>query len=40
MCTGSGAIAISLKKLGGFERVDAVDISNDALEIAKKNAVG
>ena len=39
MCTGSGAIAISLKKLGGFERVDAVDISNDALEIAKKNAV-
>lgn len=38
ICTGSGAIAIALKKLGGFERVDALDISDDALEVAKKNA--
>lgn len=38
MCTGSGAIAIALKKLGGFERVDALDISDNALEVAKRNA--
>ncbi len=38
ICTGSGAIAIALKKLGGFERVDALDISNKALEVAKRNA--
>ena len=38
MCTGSGAIAIALKRLGKFERVDALDISNKALDVAKKNA--
>lgn len=38
MCTGSGAIAVSLKKLGGFLNVDALDISDKAIEIAKKNA--
>ena len=38
ICTGSGAIAIALKKLGGFERVDALDISDKALEVAKRNA--
>lgn len=38
MCTGSGAIAIALKKLGGFDRVDALDISDNALEVAKRNA--
>ena len=38
MCTGSGAIAVALKSLGGFEKVDAIDISDDALEVAKKNA--
>ena len=38
MCTGSGAIAIALKRLGGFKKVDALDISDMALEIAKKNA--
>ena len=37
MCTGSGAIAIALKKLGGFDRVDALDISDNALEVAKRN---
>ena len=39
MCTGSGCIAISLKKFGDFKEVLAVDISPKALEIAKKNAV-
>ena len=38
ICTGSGAIAIALKKLGGFERVDTLDISDKALEVAKRNA--
>lgn len=38
ICTGSGAIAIALKQLGGFERVDALDISDKALEVAKRNA--
>ncbi|MBE7082316.1 MAG: peptide chain release factor N(5)-glutamine methyltransferase [Clostridiales bacterium] len=35
--TGSGAIAVTLAKIGGF-KVTAVDISNKALEVAKKNA--
>ncbi|MDO4787800.1 MAG: peptide chain release factor N(5)-glutamine methyltransferase [Johnsonella sp.] len=38
LCTGSGAIAISLKKLGGFSRVYASDISGKALQLAKKSA--
>lgn len=38
MCTGSGAIAVSIKKLGGFLKVDAIDISDKAVEIARKNA--
>ena len=38
ICTGSGAIAIALKKLGEFDRVDALDISDKALEVAKRNA--
>lgn len=38
MCTGSGAIAISLGKICDFGEVVAVDISDKALEVAKKNA--
>ena len=37
LCTGSGCIAISLKK-HGFEKVFALDISDKALEVAKHNA--
>jgi protein-(glutamine-N5) methyltransferase, release factor-specific len=37
MCTGSGCIAITLQKLGGFQ-VMAVDISDEALTLARKNA--
>jgi release factor glutamine methyltransferase len=39
LCCGSGCIAVSLSKLGNFENITAVDISANALEIAKKNAV-
>lgn len=38
MCTGSGCIAISLAKLGGFDRVTAADISREALKVTEKNA--
>ncbi len=38
MCTGSGAIAVSLAKYIPDSRITAVDISNKALNIAKKNA--
>lgn len=37
LCTGSGCIAISLKK-NGFKKVFALDISDKALEVAKHNA--
>lgn len=38
MCTGSGCIAISLARLGGFDYVTGVDISKEALKVAEKNA--
>ena len=38
LCTGSGAIAVSLAKYLPTVEVMAVDISKDALNIAKKNA--
>lgn len=38
MCTGSGCIGISLAKLGNLSDVTLVDISKDALEVAKENA--
>lgn len=39
MCTGSGCIIISLAKLGNLESACGVDISEQALTIAKQNAV-
>jgi release factor glutamine methyltransferase len=37
--TGSGAIALSLAAEGAFGRVVATDVSPDALELARENAV-
>lgn len=39
LCTGSGAIAVSLAKYLPETEVTAIDISNEALKIAKKNAI-
>ncbi len=38
MCTGSGAIAVSLAKYLPNTEITAIDISKKSLEIAKKNA--
>lgn len=38
LCTGSGAIAVSIAKYLPQAEITAIDISNDALKIAKKNA--
>lgn len=38
LCTGSGAIAVSLAKYLPESQITAIDISNNALKIAKKNA--
>lgn len=39
LCTGSGAIAVSLAKYLQETEITAIDISNEALKIAKKNAI-
>ena len=39
LCTGSGAIAVSLAKYLLQSEITAIDISNEALKIAKKNAI-
>lgn len=38
MCTGSGCIAVSLKKLGGYACVEGADISEEALKVTKRNS--
>lgn len=38
LCTGSGCIALSLAIKGSFRKVHAVDISQEALKIAGRNA--
>lgn len=38
LCTGSGAIAVSLAKYIPKSEITAIDISNEALKIAKKNS--
>ena len=39
LCTGSGAIAVSLAKYLTDVSVTAIDISDEALKVAKKNAI-
>ncbi len=38
LCTGSGALAVAVKKLSPLCRMTAADISREALDIARKNA--
>lgn len=38
LCTGSGCIATSLAKLGEYKLIVGTDISDDAIELASKNA--
>ncbi|MFA5449732.1 MAG: peptide chain release factor N(5)-glutamine methyltransferase [Clostridia bacterium] len=38
ICTGSGAVAVAVKMLGGEASVTASDISDEALSLAKENA--
>ena len=38
LCTGSGCIAVSLARALRFPRVEAVDLSGEALDVARENA--
>lgn len=38
LCTGSGCIAVSLMKKGGFSQIVAADLSREALLVAQENA--
>ena len=38
VCTGTGCIALSLLKRGGYDSVSASDVSPDALSLARRNA--
>ena len=38
LCTGSGAVAVSLAREGNFASVTATDISHEAVSIARENA--
>ena len=38
LCTGTGCIALALKRLGGFSSVTGSDLSEDALSLARENA--
>ena len=38
LCTGSGCIAVSIKKLGGYSHVAASDLSDKAIGLAMRNA--
>ena len=40
LCTGSGCIALSRARLGGYRRVWASDLSEEALKVAEENAKG
>lgn len=40
VCTGSGCIGISLAVKGGYQHVTAVDVSEEALHVARKNWEG
>lgn len=37
LCTGTGCIAISLARLGNYQKVWALDLSEEALEVARRN---